>query len=134
MTPAAADAIVVARESRHEVMVLDLHVATAEATIQKVREANAGTKIIIWTMHDDPELLRSLVAAGASGYLLESAESPERIAAINAASREQDNVLLSVSRATIIRLSQPAHAQSDLLSAREREALACSPKDTAIET
>jgi DNA-binding NarL/FixJ family response regulator len=118
------DAIAIARKTQPNVLILDLPGAGTEAIIRKVREANAGTKIIILTTQDDAELLRSFVAAGACGYLLKSADSVELTAAIKAASRDEDNVLVSVSRATVVGLSQPPYLQGDVLSAKELEVLA----------
>ncbi|MDP9093155.1 MAG: response regulator transcription factor [Actinomycetota bacterium] len=119
------DAITIALDVKPDIIILDVEMPGpgAKATIHKVLEVSPTTKIIILTMHDDPELVRELFEAGAAGYLLKSAGRTELIAAISAASRAEDSVLVSVSRATVISLGRSAQPHSDLLSPRELEVL-----------
>jgi DNA-binding NarL/FixJ family response regulator len=79
--------------------------------------------IVILTMHDDPDLVRGLLDAGATSYLLKSAGRAELIAAINAACRSEDAVLVSVSRRTLMGLGRAAAkpANTALFSRREIE-------------
>jgi DNA-binding NarL/FixJ family response regulator len=119
------EAITIALDVKPDIIILDVEMPGpgARPTIHKVLEVSPSTKIIILTMHDDPELLRELFEAGAAGYLLKSAGRTELIAAINTASRAEDSVLVSVSRATVISLGRSAQPHSDLLSPRELEVL-----------
>jgi DNA-binding NarL/FixJ family response regulator len=117
------EAITLAHEFKPDIVVLDVEMPGpgAQATIRKILEVSPNTKIIVLTMHDDAELVRTLLEAGAAGYLLKSAGRAELIAAINAARRNEDAILLSVSRATLMRLGRTtsAPASTDLLSPRE---------------
>jgi DNA-binding NarL/FixJ family response regulator len=119
------EAITIALDVKPDIIILDVEMPGpgAKSTIHKVLEVSPTTKIIILTMHDDPDLVRELFEAGAAGYLLKSAGRTELIAAINTASRAEDSVLVSVSRATVIRLGRPAEPHSDLFSPRELEVL-----------
>jgi DNA-binding NarL/FixJ family response regulator len=119
------DAIAASREFRPDIVILDVEMPGpgAMATIHKVLEASPNSKIIILTMHDDPELLRDLFEAGASAYLLKTAGRTELVAAIHTVSQNFGAVLISVSRATVLGLGRPVQPESDLLSPRELEVL-----------
>jgi DNA-binding NarL/FixJ family response regulator len=95
------------------------------ATIHKVTEASPGTRVIVLTMHDDPDLVRTLFDAGAAGYLIKSSGRQELVAAISAACRDENSVVLAVSRQTLLGLGSEAVQARDasLLSPREIEIL-----------
>jgi DNA-binding NarL/FixJ family response regulator len=118
------DAITLAHEYKPDVVVLDVEMPGpgAPATIRKILEASPHTKVVVLTMHDDVGVVRTVLEAGAAGYLLKSAGRAELIAAINAACRNEDAVLVSVSRATLMGLGRDdARVRPELLSAREVE-------------
>lgn len=119
------DAITIARESKPDILILDVEMPGpgAKATIHKTLEVSPATKIIVLTMHDDADLVRELFEAGAAGYLLKSAGRTELIAAIKTAWRNEDAVLMSVSRDTVLSLGRQGQTQPDLLSRRELEVL-----------
>ncbi len=121
------EAITVAHETHPDVLLLDVEMPGpgAAATIRKILDASPATRVVILTMHDDPELVRTLLDAGASGYLVKSAGRTELVAAISTAARGDATVLMSVSRSTALSLTtQSGHtpAQS-VLSSREAEIL-----------
>lgn len=119
------EAITLAYESKPDVMLLDVEMPGpgASATVRRVRDASAGTRVVILTMHDDPEIVRSLVDAGASGYLLKSAGRSELLAAVENAGQSEDSVLIAVSRRTAATLGKHRDAATKLVSAREVEVL-----------
>jgi DNA-binding NarL/FixJ family response regulator len=119
------EAIALAHDSRPDVMLLDVEMPGpgAPATVRKVREASTGTRVVILTMHDDPEIVRSLVDAGASGYLLKTAGRSELLAAVENAAHSEDSVLIAVSRRTAATLGRQRDGAACLLSAREVEVL-----------
>jgi two-component system response regulator NreC len=55
--------------------------------LQEMARNCRETRVLILTMHDDPAYLRSVLAAGASGYLLKKAVDAELLAAIRAVHR-----------------------------------------------
>ena len=117
-----ADAVALAHEHTPDVVVLDIEMPGpgAQASVHQILEASPNTKVVVLTMHDDAEIVRSLLDAGAAAYLLKSAGRAELVAAISAACRNDDAVLLSVSRATVLRLGRtPTMTPADLLSPRE---------------
>jgi len=96
------DAIALTGEYSPNVILLDIEMPGpgAAATIRKIAEINAATRVVILTMHDDPDFVRELLEAGAAGYLVKSAGRTELVAAITAAHRDASSVLLAVSRRT----------------------------------
>jgi DNA-binding NarL/FixJ family response regulator len=120
------EAITIAKEVRPDIVILDVEMPGpgASATIKRILEGSPTSKVVIVTMHDDAELVRSLFDAGAVGYLLKSAGRHELIAAISTASRGEGSVLLAVSRSTIRSMGHGASLEAGgLLSEREAQVL-----------
>jgi DNA-binding NarL/FixJ family response regulator len=69
-----------------DVLVLDLNMPGGDsfALIGLVRAGRPNTRVLILTMHDDPEYARSSLAAGASGYVVKTADAGELVAAVRA--------------------------------------------------
>jgi DNA-binding NarL/FixJ family response regulator len=61
-------AIATAEQLRPDVVVLDVEMPGlgARSTVRAIRETSADTRIVVLTMHDDPELIRDLIRSGAS--------------------------------------------------------------------
>lgn len=120
------EAVELACEHRPDIVILDVEMPGpgAVATIRRITEGSPGTRTVVLTMHDAPDVVRDVFTAGARAYLLKSVGRPELLAAINTASQNLDAVLMSVSRTTLMSLSRPpAVAQTSLLSPRELEVL-----------
>jgi DNA-binding NarL/FixJ family response regulator len=96
----------------------------AKAVIERVRYASPFTKIIVLTMHDDPALVHELLDCGASAYLVKTIGRSELLAAVHAVGRNEDNVVLSVSRRTIEQLDRRQEKGAATLSPRELDVLA----------
>lgn len=129
----AAEALEIARTECPDVMLLDLDMPDTKSsgengagTAYGVMTLSPTTKVIVVTMHDDVDMVRRLIDAGVSGYLLKSAGREELNAAIRAAVRGEDAVVVSVSRGTASALSaRTSQAPAGLLTARELDVLQC---------
>jgi DNA-binding NarL/FixJ family response regulator len=127
-----AGAIELAERTRPDVMLLDLDMPdTVEnsalrggGTTRQILAVSPGTRIVVLTMHDDARRVSELVNAGASGYLLKSAGRDELQAAVTAAARGDDSVVVSVSRSTALGLASSGASPTTLLTPREVEVLA----------
>lgn len=119
------DAVRLAHEHSPDLILLDIEMPGPETpeTIRRISDASARTQVVVLTMHDAPELVRDILAAGAAGYLVKTAGRDELIAAINAARRHEGTVFLCVSRATLLNLGRgrPRRTLGDALSERETE-------------
>ncbi len=85
-----------------------------------------AAKILILTMHDDPQYLRTALKSGASGYVLKKAADSELISAIRAVLRGEMYVHPSMTRSLLedmLPKSATAPDAWETLSEREREVL-----------
>lgn len=78
-----------ARETNPDVALLDLTMPQfgGMRALQEIVRIGRETRVLILTMHDDPAYLRSVLAAGASGYVLKRSVDAELLAAIRAVHR-----------------------------------------------
>jgi DNA-binding NarL/FixJ family response regulator len=109
--------------TRPEVLLLDLTLPEGDALplLEALQAVHPQLRVIILTMHSDPESVRQALAAGASGYLVKGAHMQELFEAIRAVARGDRYLHSSVTGAIIddsIRLFR-----SGPISAREREIL-----------
>jgi DNA-binding NarL/FixJ family response regulator len=110
------------------VVILDVEmpVMGAQEAMDKLLRLQPRPRIVVVTMHDDPSLVRELLALGASAYLVKSASMNELLSAVHTAaenpeeSPHDENVVMVVPRET---LRQVERGGADRLSARELEIL-----------
>ncbi|HEY7522887.1 MAG TPA: response regulator transcription factor [Candidatus Limnocylindrales bacterium] len=109
--------------TRPDVLLLDLTLPEGDAIplLRTLRATHRNLRVIVLTMHSDPETVRQSLAAGARGYLIKGAHSGELIAAVRAVARGDRYLHSSVTGAVVddsIRLLQTGR-----ISGREREIL-----------
>ena len=78
------DAIRMAEELKPEVIIMDLSMPGLngiEAT-RAIRKTQPGVKIVLLTLHESAELVRSAFRAGAMGYLLKTDAEQELVRAL----------------------------------------------------
>ena len=87
--PDGQQAVQAAREATPDVALLDLTMPQLGGmrALQEIVRTCRETRVLVLTMHDDPAYLRSVLAAGASGYVLKRSVDAELLAAIRAVHR-----------------------------------------------
>jgi two-component system response regulator NreC len=87
--PDGAQAVQAARETRPDVALMDLTMPGTGGmqALRQIVQSCPKTRVLVLTMHDDPAYLRSVLAAGASGYVLKRSVDAELLAAIRAVHR-----------------------------------------------
>ncbi len=120
----SASCVMRAADAQPDVVLLDIEIPGDEAvtTVRQILDRSPGSRVIILSMHESPQLVDALLAAGARGYLLKSIHWEELVVAIRAVVADSNRVVLEVSRGSL-----PTHQQKTsaaALSAREREVLA----------
>jgi len=82
-------AIQAARETTPHVALMDLTMPRTGGmrALQEIVRDCGKTHVLVLTMHDDPAYLRSVLAAGASGYVLKRSVDAELLTAIRAVHR-----------------------------------------------
>jgi DNA-binding NarL/FixJ family response regulator len=118
-----AGAVDLVTATRPDVLLLDLTLPEGDALplLESLPALHPGLRIIILTMHSDPETVRQALAAGASGYLVKGAHLEELFAAIRAVARGQRYLHSSVTEAVVE--DSVRWFKSGPLSVREREIL-----------
>lgn len=118
-----AAALDLALTQRPDVLVLDMTFPDGDALplLRTLREHRPDLRVVVLTMHGDPETVRQALAAGAAAYLVKGAKSMELIEAIRAVMRG-DRYLHSSVTATIVDDSI-RWFEHGALSPREREVL-----------
>jgi len=105
------EAVALVWEQKPDVAILDVEmpVMGAAEAMERMQMLPTPPKVLIVTMHDNPRLVRELLARGASGYLLKSASLEELVAAVRAAAvrgssgAHGENFIVAVPRATLER-------------------------------
>jgi two-component system, NarL family, response regulator NreC len=112
----------VAREGP-DVLLLDLTFPEGDALplLRRLRASHPEVRVVILTMHADPETVRQAVASGAAGYLVKGAKSRELIEAIWAVARGERYLHSSVTGAIVE--DSIRWFESGRMSLREREVL-----------
>ncbi|MCH7667718.1 MAG: response regulator transcription factor [Acidobacteria bacterium] len=67
-----------------DVVLLDINMPRCNGlvTLQRIQEEAPDSRVLVLTMHDDVEYLRSVLASGGSGFILKQAASDELLSAI----------------------------------------------------
>ncbi len=107
-----------------DVVVMDIampEMTGVEAT-RKIRALAPSVRVLVLTAYDDDPYIYSLLDAGATGYILKTAESREIVRAVRATAAGQSALDPAVAPRLIARLTKPATG-SDTLTERELEVL-----------
>jgi DNA-binding NarL/FixJ family response regulator len=118
----SADAIAAVARHHPDVVLLDVELPGGDVTdtVARMRVLAPRTQIIILSMYDAPQLLRSLIAGGIRGYLLKSVDRQELVSAIRSVHGHPGNIVLSVSQESLTQMHTTGEGR---LSTREREIL-----------
>ncbi len=123
------DAVRLAAEVAPDVVVMDLNMPGlngVEAT-RRVTRAHPETAVLVLTMFEDDDSVFAAMRAGARGYLVKGADSPEVLRAITAVAQGEAIFGPSVARRVLGYLTRPLSVQDERvfpdLTSREREVL-----------
>jgi len=124
------EALTLAEAQQPDLILLDLSMPGLGGldALAVLRQKAPQARILILTMHDDPQYLRQALSCGASGYVLKKAADVELLSAIQAVLRGEVYVHPSMTRVLLEDLLPQAdsHKEGDLwntLSEREQEVL-----------
>ncbi|GAB4202211.1 MAG: response regulator transcription factor [Roseiflexaceae bacterium] len=118
------DAVDIALARRPDVVVMDINMPVlsgVEATRQ-IRAVAPEVRVLVLTSYQDDPYIYGLLDAGASGYLLKTAEDQEIVRAVRVTAAGQAVIDPAVAPRLLARLIRPA-AASGALTERELEVL-----------
>lgn len=107
-----------------DVVVMDIampEMTGVEATRQ-IRALTPAVRVLVLTAYDDDPYIYGLLDAGATGYILKTAESREIVRAVRATAAGQSAIDPAVAPRLIARITHPA-AGGDTLTERELDVL-----------
>lgn len=125
------DAARLAREVRPDIVLMDITMPGGggiEATV-RIRRESPAVRVLALTMHDDAAYLRSILAAGAAGYVVKRAADAELLSAIRTTYRGETYLAPSLAGAMVQEVlgrkprKGSAEVPGDTLSERERDVL-----------
>jgi DNA-binding NarL/FixJ family response regulator len=116
-----------AAETRPDVIVLDISMPLLNGmdACRQLRQSLPAVKLIVLTVHEDPDLAAEALRVGACAYLLKSCASSELFTAIRLALRGQAYITPLLTRGTPlgIFLRQAGKPAAEKLTNRQREVL-----------
>ncbi len=118
------EALAQAAVLRPDVILLDLEMPglNGVATVQRLREADAQARVIVFTAYDTDELIMAAVRAGVQGYLLKGVPREEIFQAIRVV-HAGGSLLQPLVASKLLRQVSTPHPAPAALSAREAEVL-----------
>lgn len=118
------EAVDLATALQPDVVVMDIampELSGVEATRQ-IRAIVPGVRVLVLTAYADDPYIYSLLDAGATGYILKTAESREIVRAVRATAAGQSAIDPAVAPRLIARITQPS-SKGDTLTERELDVL-----------
>jgi DNA-binding NarL/FixJ family response regulator len=114
------------RRTKPDVVILDLTMPRMNGfeALRAIRDEFPEAKVLVLTMHDDAAYGRSLLAAGALGYVTKKAADRELLTAIRAVREGRHFVDLTQAEHMLPRLAARPAGSRELLSEREVQVLA----------
>jgi two-component system, NarL family, response regulator NreC len=97
--------------------------------MERIHQASPATRVLVLTMHDEPEVLRVALVSGAAGFILKNAAGPELLTAIRTVAQGRTYVDPTLGGAALRGILAAASARAegesagDRLSPREIEVL-----------
>jgi len=108
-----------AKELQPNVIMMDISMPKMNGidATEIISEQLPDTRVLIFSMHDNPEFVRNAIEAGASGYILKDTSSEEVYFAIKSVAKGNTHFSSSISK---MLLENPMKADKDKLTTREQ--------------
>ena len=102
-----------------DVIIMDVSMPTMNGidATEIITEQLPNTKVLIFSMHDSPEFVRSAIQAGASGYVLKDTSSEEVYYAIKTIAKGNTHFSSSIAKMLI---DHPIKTENEKLTTREQ--------------
>lgn len=116
------------RSLKPDLVVLDLSMPGMGGldALKRIRDEVPWVRVLVLTMHDDPEYVRQALASGAAGYVLKAAADSELITAIRTVAAGETYVYPTLAARLVARGQEASHTEGDtsgVLTPRETQVL-----------
>jgi DNA-binding NarL/FixJ family response regulator len=110
---------------RPDVVITDLSMPglTGLDVLARLKAAHLESKVIVLTMHHDPDLATDAIRGGASGFLLKESAGDELLLAVGYALEGKVYITPTVTKEVMERLAGPAKAKDPQLTPRQCDIL-----------
>ncbi len=117
-------AVMLAAETVPDVVLMDLSMPVLDgvSATERITAEVPETKVVVLTMHDDPDRTRDALVAGAVGYMTKGTSFDEVFDTLERACAGEE-VLSPKLAATMLRKAEEKESNEELLSSRQREIL-----------
>ncbi|MFV0316298.1 MAG: response regulator [Microthrixaceae bacterium] len=118
------EAVALAIQTRPDIVLMDLSMPVLDgvAATERITSELPDTKVVVLTMHDDPDRTRDALVAGAIGYMTKGTSFDDVYDTLERAHAGEE-VLSPKLAATMLRTADEKTDTKDLLSERQREIL-----------
>lgn len=120
-----AEAIALVAEHQPDVAVLDIQMPkmTGIEATRRIKAEHPAVRVLVLTAYDDDPYIFALLQAGASGYILKTADSTELVHAVQAVHRDESALDPAVAQKVVQQLTsgRPLGAQATVETLTERE-------------
>jgi DNA-binding NarL/FixJ family response regulator len=120
-----AEAVALVAEHQPEVAVLDIQmpILTGIEATRRIKAEHPDVRVLVLTAYDDDPYIFALLQAGASGYVLKTADSGELVRAVRAVYRGESALDPAVAQKVVEQLTsgRPLGAQASVEALTERE-------------
>ena len=114
-----------AKRLRPDVIVTDLSMPGLSGldVLARLKAEHVDSKVIVLTMHDNPDLATVAMRAGASGFLLKESAAGEVVMAIQQALQGRVYLTPALTRGVMERMAAPGDPPEAQLTVRQRDVL-----------
>ena len=114
-----------AKRLRPDVIVTDLSMPGLSGldVLARLKAEQVDSKVIVLTMHDNPDLATVAMRAGASGFLLKESAAGEVVMAIQQALQGRVYLTPALTRGVMERMAAPGDPPTAQLTVRQRDVL-----------
>ena len=119
------EALTAAKRLNPDVILMDISLQgdNGITATERILRVCPKTKVLVLTMHDDPEYVRSALAAGAMGFIVKKAADTELILAIRAINRGRNFIDSTRASETVFPIRSTRKHAHGQLSEREYQVL-----------
>ncbi len=117
-------AVALAVETRPDIVLMDLSMPVLDGVgaAQRIRELVPETKVVVLTMHDDPERTRAALQAGAAAYMTKGTSFADVLDTLRRVQEGEETLSPRLAASMLEHLGQEP-SRNDLLSDRQVEIL-----------